>query len=67
MVFMGNKKKIEENIDYYFENGLMVFTELFHKKRGFCCGNGCKNCAFEPQHVKNNTNLKTPESKNLSK
>ena len=54
---MDNKKKIEENIDYYFENGLIVFTELFHKKRGFCCGNGCKNCAFEPKHIKNNTKL----------
>ncbi|MBK8397873.1 MAG: hypothetical protein IPL26_21875 [Leptospiraceae bacterium] len=31
---------------YYFENGLMVFTEKFHLKRGFCCGNGCRHCPY---------------------
>ncbi|UZD24750.1 DUF5522 domain-containing protein [Algoriphagus halophytocola] len=33
--------------DYYFmENGLMVFTEKYHLKRGYCCGNGCKHCPY---------------------
>ena len=43
---------------YYIENGLWVFTEQFHKERGFCCGNGCKHCAFNPPYQKGNTTLK---------
>lgn len=63
MVFMNNKKNFEENIDYYLENGLVILTEYYHQKRGFCCGNGCRHCAFEPPHVKNNTNPKTVDDK----
>lgn len=36
--------------DYYFnENGRMVFTEQYHKKRGYCCKsiNGCKHCPYD--------------------
>jgi Family of unknown function (DUF5522) len=33
--------------DYYFNSqGLMVFTEKYHLKRGNCCGSGCKHCPF---------------------
>jgi Family of unknown function (DUF5522) len=32
--------------DYYFENGLMVFTEAFHLKRGSCCKSGCRHCPY---------------------
>jgi len=33
--------------DYYFnEAGLMVFTEQYHLRRGFCCGSGCKHCPY---------------------
>jgi hypothetical protein len=28
-------------------------------ERGSCCGNGCKNCPYEPSHVKGNTKLQT--------
>ena len=39
--------KLLNNTDYYFnENGLLVFTETYLKKRGFCCGNGCKHCPY---------------------
>ena len=43
---------------YYTENGLLVFTEEFHLNRGFCCGNGCKHCPYEPLHQKGNTTIK---------
>ncbi len=33
--------------DYYFENGLMVFTERYHLKRGWCCGNNCRHCPYD--------------------
>lgn len=37
-----------ENEDFYFNNeGLMVLTEKFHLKKGFCCGNGCLHCPYE--------------------
>lgn len=59
-------KKLIEGIDYYLENGLFVFTKIFHEKRGFCCGNGCKHCAYEPPHIKNNTNLNVEKDKKQS-
>ncbi len=34
------------NEDYYFENNLVVFTEYYHLKRGYCCGSGCRECAY---------------------
>ena len=33
--------------DYYFENGLMVFTAAYHLKRGSCCGSGCRHCPYQ--------------------
>ncbi len=32
--------------DYYIENGFHVFTEQYHKKRGYCCKNNCKHCPY---------------------
>lgn len=36
-----------EGEDYYFEDGLMVFTSQYHLKRGYCCGSGCRHCPYE--------------------
>lgn len=45
--------KLKEGEDYYFnESGLMVLTEKFHLKKGFCCGNGCKHCPYDYMNVK---------------
>lgn len=33
--------------DYYWENGLLVFTEAYHLKRGYCCKNGCRHCPYD--------------------
>ena len=39
---------MEEFTDYYFnEEGLMVFTEAYHLKRGYCCKNKCKHCPWK--------------------
>jgi len=39
--------------EYYFnEKGLMVFTEKYHLKRGFCCGMACKHCPYKHINVK---------------
>lgn len=37
---------LKEGQDYYIENGLYVFTSYYLKKRGFCCGNGCRHCPY---------------------
>jgi ATP-binding cassette subfamily B (MDR/TAP) protein 1 len=32
--------------------GYFVFTELAHKKRGKCCGGGCRHCPYNHENVK---------------
>jgi hypothetical protein len=41
--------------DWYFENGMLVYTAACHLKRGSCCGSGCRHCPYEPRHVAGNT------------
>lgn len=41
--------KFIEGVDYYFDNGLMVLTAHFLLKRGYCCGNGCRNCPYSKE------------------
>lgn len=36
-----------EGVDYYLEEGLMVFTAHFLKQRGYCCENDCRHCPYE--------------------
>lgn len=38
--------EFRENVDFYFENGLMVLTEKYLRERGFCCGNKCRHCPY---------------------
>uniref|UniRef100_A0A7S3EKN6 Fe/B12 periplasmic-binding domain-containing protein n=1 Tax=Rhodosorus marinus TaxID=101924 RepID=A0A7S3EKN6_9RHOD len=33
------------------ETGLFVFTSLAHKRRGRCCGSGCRHCPFGHENV----------------
>jgi hypothetical protein len=35
--------------DFYFHNGLMVFTAAYHLRRGYCCGSGCRHCPYSPE------------------
>ena len=37
--------------DYYLENGLLVFTEAYHRKRGYCCGSECRHCPYQYVNV----------------
>jgi len=39
-------EKFVEGIDYYYENGLMVLTAHFLRKRGYCCKNICRHCPY---------------------
>ena len=33
--------------DFYMENGCVVFTAAYHRRRGYCCGSDCRHCPFE--------------------
>jgi hypothetical protein len=39
--------ELVENIDYYYDNGYMVFTAKYLSARGYCCGNGCRHCPYD--------------------
>ncbi len=39
-------RELVEGIDYYFENGLMVFTAQYLRERGYCCTSGCRHCPY---------------------
>jgi hypothetical protein len=43
----SNENKLIENEDYYITpEGYRCFTEIFHKKRGYCCKSGCRHCPY---------------------
>lgn len=64
---MGYKKVVEERVknhgklkedEYYItDNGLFVFTETYHIRRGYCCGLKCKHCPYNPKFQKGNKNI----------
>lgn len=42
---LENKGLLTE--DYYInEQGYIVFTKIYHLKRGYCCKSGCKHCPY---------------------
>ncbi|MDH5367414.1 MAG: DUF5522 domain-containing protein [Cyclobacteriaceae bacterium] len=46
------QESLIENIDYYIENGMWVFTAHYHLKRGYCCDNLCRHCPYEGERKK---------------
>jgi hypothetical protein len=42
---------LQEGVDFYYDNGLMVLTEIFHLSKGYCCGNGCRHCPYQYEAV----------------
>jgi hypothetical protein len=38
--------ELVEGLDYYMENGFLVFTERYLRNRGFCCRSGCRHCPY---------------------
>ena len=43
------KEDTPPSVDYYVLDGLLVMTEAYHLKRGYCCGSQCLHCPF--QHI----------------
>jgi hypothetical protein len=35
-----------EGVDYYMDGPYLVFTEEYHRKRGYCCQSGCRHCPW---------------------
>jgi hypothetical protein len=52
--------------DYYFENGLLVYTAAYHLKRGYCCGSGCRHCPYEPKHPRGVSKQMASENEHTS-
>lgn len=42
----GERRKLVEGEDYYFEGRFLVFTEKYLRDRGYCCENGCRHCPY---------------------
>ena len=52
----GQRDLLIQGLHYYIENGYWVFTELYHLQKGYCCGNGCRHCAYGYHSKKPHTN-----------
>lgn len=37
---------LTEGRDFYYENGLIVLTAEYLRRRGYCCGNICRHCPY---------------------
>lgn len=48
------KKELEKEDFYYSKEGFIVFTEKYHLKRGYCCGNNCRHCPYKKNISKEN-------------
>ncbi|MCB9257367.1 MAG: cysteine-rich CWC family protein [Chitinophagales bacterium] len=44
--------KLKENIHFYYEDSFLVFKELYHIQRGYCCKSNCRHCAYGFKYAK---------------
>jgi hypothetical protein len=45
-------EELKEGTDFYYsEEEYLVFTEHYHLKKGYCCGNGCRHCPYRFENV----------------
>ncbi len=51
-------RALVEGEDFYMEGRALVFTELYHLRRGYCCESGCRHCPFR---VERNTSAEKVE------
>ena len=45
------KQELTDDDFYFNSDGLMTFTAEYLLERGYCCGNGCKNCPYDYKAV----------------
>ena len=41
--------ELVEGEDYVMDGPYLVLTAAYLLKRGYCCGNGCRNCPWDEQ------------------
>lgn len=59
-------RTFEKNVHYYLDGDRVVFTEIYHLERGYCCGSakgGCRHCPYDPKGLKGNTKVKEKDKK----
>ena len=44
---MQRKAPTPQPGDFYVEGHAVVFTAQYHRRRGYCCGSGCRHCPFD--------------------
>lgn len=54
----SNRAKYEPEDFYLSEEGYIVFTEVYLRKRGYCCQNGCRHCPYGFNRKKGRFNRK---------
>ncbi len=32
--------------DFYLDGPYLVFTEAYHRRRGYCCNSDCRHCPY---------------------
>lgn len=42
-------RPLVEGEDFYREGPYVVFTEAYHRRRGYCCGSGCRHCPWKDE------------------
>jgi ABC-type Fe3+-hydroxamate transport system substrate-binding protein/diphthamide synthase (EF-2-diphthine--ammonia ligase) len=65
--FALHKEACESGDDFYADpaTGYKVFTEVAHKKRGKCCGSGCRHCPYSHENVKPENRAKTMQQPSM--
>ena len=43
---LASSNSLVEGEDYYLEGEALVFTALYHLRRGYCCENNCRHCPY---------------------
>lgn len=38
--------QLVEGVDFYMEGAKVVFTSVYHLKRGYCCHSKCRHCPY---------------------
>ncbi|XGC81773.1 DUF5522 domain-containing protein [Bdellovibrio bacteriovorus] len=56
-----HEEAIKKGSDTYIDpaTGYQVFTEAFHRHRGYCCNSGCRHCPYKLQPIKSKNSLKS--------
>ena len=49
--------ELDEDEDFYWEGDFIVFTRVYHLKRGYCCGSGCRHCPYDPRWTSGETTV----------